>query len=63
MTKQFWRIFLYLYQKENRSISWSIGFRKSTIANLLTRFYEVNQGEILIDSHNIKDVTLKSLRG
>ncbi|WP_395633038.1 ABC transporter ATP-binding protein [Flavobacterium sp.] len=39
------------------------GSGKSTIANLLTRFYEVNQGEILIDSHNIKDVTLKSLRG
>lgn len=39
------------------------GSGKSTIANLLTRFYEVNHGEILIDSHNIKDVTLKSLRG
>jgi subfamily B ATP-binding cassette protein MsbA len=39
------------------------GSGKSTIANLLTRFYEVNQGEILIDNHNIKEVTLKSLRG
>jgi subfamily B ATP-binding cassette protein MsbA len=39
------------------------GSGKSTIANLLTRFYEVNQGEILIDNHNIKDVTMKSLRG
>ena len=38
------------------------GAGKSTIANLLTRFYEVNQGEILIDNQNIKDVTMKSLR-
>ncbi|MCZ8089067.1 ABC transporter ATP-binding protein [Flavobacterium sp.] len=38
------------------------GSGKSTIANLLTRFYEVNQGEILIDNHNVKEVTMKSLR-
>ena len=38
------------------------GSGKSTIANLLTRFYDVNNGEILIDGHNIKDVTMKSLR-
>ncbi|AWI27079.1 ABC transporter ATP-binding protein [Flavobacterium pallidum] len=39
------------------------GSGKSTIANLLTRFYDVQQGEILIDGHNIKDVTMQSLRG
>jgi subfamily B ATP-binding cassette protein MsbA len=39
------------------------GSGKSTIANLLTRFYEVNQGEILIDNHNVKDITMQSLRG
>lgn len=38
------------------------GSGKSTIANLLTRFYDVNDGEILIDNHNIKDITMKSLR-
>jgi subfamily B ATP-binding cassette protein MsbA len=38
------------------------GSGKSTIANLLTRFYDVNEGEILIDNHNLKDVTMKSLR-
>ena len=38
------------------------GSGKSTIANLLTRFYDVNNGEILIDNHNIKDITMKSLR-
>jgi subfamily B ATP-binding cassette protein MsbA len=38
------------------------GSGKSTIANLVTRFYDVRQGTISIDGHNIKDVTLKSLR-
>ena len=38
------------------------GSGKSTIANLLTRFYDVTDGEILIDNHNIKDITMKSLR-
>ena len=39
------------------------GSGKSTIANLLTRFYDVNEGEIEIDSINIKDFNLQSLRG
>ncbi|MDI1256765.1 MAG: ABC transporter ATP-binding protein [Flavobacterium sp.] len=39
------------------------GSGKSTIANLLTRFYDVNQGEITIDGTNIKDMDLQSLRG
>lgn len=39
------------------------GSGKSTIANLLTRFYDVHDGEIKIDESNIKDLDLKSLRG
>lgn len=39
------------------------GSGKSTIANLVTRFYDVNKGEICIDGNNIKDITKKSLRG
>ena len=39
------------------------GSGKSTLANLITRFYDVNKGEVLIDDQNIKDVTKKSLRG
>ena len=38
------------------------GSGKSTIANLVTRFYDVNEGEIKIDGANIKDLTKKSLR-
>ncbi len=39
------------------------GSGKSTIANLLTRFYDVNEGTIEIDSVAIKDMNLQSLRG
>ncbi len=38
------------------------GSGKSTIANLVTRFYDVNEGAILLDGTNIKDVSKKSLR-
>ena len=38
------------------------GSGKSTIANLLTRFYDVNEGTISIDGINIKDMNLQSLR-
>ncbi len=38
------------------------GAGKSTVANLIPRFYDVNEGAILIDGHDIRDVTLESLR-
>ncbi|MRX67731.1 ATP-binding cassette, subfamily B, MsbA [Flavobacterium resistens] len=38
------------------------GSGKSTIANLLTRFYDVNDGTISIDGIDIKDMNLQSLR-
>ncbi len=38
------------------------GSGKSTIANLITRFYDVNKGEILIDGMDIRDLTTGSLR-
>jgi ATP-binding cassette, subfamily B, bacterial MsbA len=38
------------------------GSGKSTIASLLTRFYDIEQGEIILDGHNLKEYTLRSLR-
>lgn len=38
------------------------GSGKSTIANLLTRFYDVNKGSIQIDGVDIKDISMNSLR-
>ena len=38
------------------------GAGKSTIANLLPRFYDVNKGDIKIDGHSVREVTLDSLR-
>ena len=38
------------------------GSGKSTIVNLLPRFYEVESGRITLDGHDIRDITLESLR-
>lgn len=38
------------------------GAGKTTIVNLISRFYEATEGKILIDGHEIKEVTLNSLR-
>jgi ATP-binding cassette subfamily B multidrug efflux pump len=40
----------------------STGAGKTTVANLISRFYEVTSGEVLIDGYNVNDVTLESLR-
>ena len=47
---------------ETVAIVGATGAGKSTIINLLNRFYEINTGEICIDNVDIKDVTLASLR-
>lgn len=38
------------------------GVGKSTIVSLMERFYDPIKGDILIDGHNFKDITVKSLR-
>ncbi|MCL9806166.1 ABC transporter ATP-binding protein/permease [Flavobacterium amniphilum] len=66
----------FAYQEENVLTNFSIeipkgktialvgqsGSGKSTIANLLTRFYDVNEGKITIDGIDIKDMDMHSLR-
>lgn len=38
------------------------GVGKSTLASLVPRFYDVNDGRILMDGHDIRELTLESLR-
>lgn len=40
----------------------STGSGKSTVINLIPRFYDVTEGELLVDGVNVKDVTQKELR-
>jgi subfamily B ATP-binding cassette protein MsbA len=53
---------LMLSKGETIALVGESGSGKSTLANLITRFYDVNKGEILIDGENIKNITKKSLR-
>lgn len=41
----------------------STGAGKTTVVNLISRFYEVTAGSVLIDGFNLNNVTLESLRG
>ena len=47
---------------ENIAIVGSSGVGKTTISNLIPRFYEVSEGAILIDGTDIRDIKQKSLR-
>ncbi len=38
------------------------GSGKTTIVNLLPRFYDASEGRVLVDDHDVRDVTLESLR-
>ena len=47
---------------ETIAIVGATGAGKSTIINLLNRFYEINSGSIYIDNHNVKEYSLSSIR-
>ena len=55
-------ITLEVHPGETSAIVGSTGAGKSTIINLLNRFYEIDSGKITIDHQNINEYTLDSLR-
>jgi ATP-binding cassette subfamily B protein len=53
----------HISQGETVAIVGRTGSGKSTVARLVTRFYDVTDGAITIDGHDLRDLTLTSLRG
>ena len=47
---------------QNIALVGPTGAGKTTVVNLISRFYDLSGGAVLIDGHNIADVTLQSLR-
>ncbi len=47
---------------ETLAIVGPTGAGKTTLANLVPRFYDATSGEVLVDGHDVRDVTLASLR-
>jgi len=53
---------LHLHRGQFAALVGPSGGGKTTLANLLPRFYDVASGAVRIDSHDIRDITLASLR-
>lgn len=53
---------LHVKQGQRIAIVGPTGCGKTTIINLLMRFYDVDRGKILVDGHDVKNITRKSLR-
>jgi ATP-binding cassette, subfamily B, bacterial len=53
---------LHIAAGETMSFVGPTGAGKSTIAKLVTRFYDPTEGRVLIDGHDLRDVTIRSLR-
>lgn len=55
-------IYLEVKQGEKLAVVGPSGSGKTTLCQLLVRFYEINSGEISIGGHDIRDLTISSLR-
>jgi hypothetical protein len=53
---------LHLRSGRDRGLVGRTGAGKSTVARLLTRFYDVTGGAVKVDGHDVRDLTLASLR-
>ncbi len=53
---------LHIHPGETVALIGATGAGKTTIVNLLNRFYDVQSGRILIDGHDLREVTISSLR-
>lgn len=51
-----------LHEGQRVAIVGPTGCGKTTVINLLMRFYDVDEGSISVSGHNVKDITWKSLR-
>ena len=55
-------ISIYAHPGQKIALVGSTGAGKTTITNLMTRFYDIQEGKITIDGIDIKDISLESLR-
>ena len=53
---------LKFYSGETIGIIGGTGSSKSTLVNLLSRFYDTTEGEVIVSGHNVKDYDVKTLR-
>ncbi|MEO8538608.1 MAG: ABC transporter ATP-binding protein [bacterium] len=53
---------LHIHEGEHVALVGPTGAGKSTIISLLARFYDVTDGAVLVDGHDIRQVTMRSLR-
>jgi ATP-binding cassette subfamily B protein len=53
---------LHLAPGETVALIGRTGSGKSTVARLLSRFYDTSEGTVLVDGHDVRDLTVRSLR-
>lgn len=61
-TKVLQKVSFHIRPGETIALVGPTGAGKTTIVNLISRFYDVAEGEILIDGYNVKEVSIESLR-